>query len=104
MIHLVMVCLNYQYTDRHARIEQLVAEILEKKQHPCFPQIVGAKKALHLFSEHTGAELQDIQTTTESSFPEPLYIFDDDLGGYTHQGILETLDDLQKSGKPINWD
>ena len=99
-----MVCVNYRYTDKYARIERVIADVLEEKNHPCFPQIAGAQKALHLFSEHTGATLKAVQTTMESGFPEPMYVFDDSLGGYTLQGIIHSLDELQNKGIQIDWE
>ena len=43
------------------------------------------------FCNETKTHLSRVETTNERGLPEPLYFFDDNLGGYTIRGIKDSL-------------
>jgi hypothetical protein len=38
-----------------------------------------------------------VDTTTENGAEEPVYIFSDNLGGYTIEGVKESLENLENN-------
>lgn len=44
------------------------------------------------FCKRFNTELMEIDATTENNVMEPLYLFNDDLGGYTIDGVRSSLE------------
>lgn len=51
------------------------------------------EKQVKEFCERYGVTLLAVETTTEQGRTEPLYVFNDCLGGYSIDGILKSLEE-----------
>lgn len=54
-------------------------------------QLDMAEEYVREYCQQKGVELIGVRRTWERGFLEPLYFFDDGLGGYTIGGIVESL-------------
>ena len=66
--------------------------VLEKDiQTELRTQEVENKEYINQFCEKFGVKLVKTDYTTENGEPEPMYVFNDGLGGYTIEGIRNSL-------------
>lgn len=60
-------------------------------------QIALAMPYLRRFEDEYKVRLLETKVIFEEGAPEPMYVFSDNLGGYTLPGILDSLGMLQDS-------
>lgn len=65
--------------------------IVSQSRYTCLiEQVLEARPYVEQFCRLYGAKLQRILPTRENEKFEPLYVFDDNLGGYTLEGIINS--------------
>jgi len=71
--------------------KKLVDMFREDENKEFFSKLKENKSLILKFCERYGVELICVQKTREEMILEPLYIFNDNLGGYTIKGIKDSL-------------
>jgi len=53
--------------------------------------LIKYQNLIEIFCKLYNINLINIETTTENNYPEPIFYFSDDSGGYTIKGLEESI-------------